>query len=80
MRAEHHLVAPRRQRPAHPQQRVHVARRPDRRHDYFSHRLVIPSRAAVDGTVRRSPVRTGSSIAGRGSSACRQGRRRTTGP
>ncbi|WP_374189774.1 hypothetical protein [Burkholderia oklahomensis] len=40
MRAEHHLVATRRQRPAHPEQRVHVPRRPDRRHDYFRHRFV----------------------------------------
>nr|WP_310888120.1 hypothetical protein [Burkholderia pseudomallei] len=39
-------MAARGQRPAHPQQRVHVPRRPDRRHDYFSHRLVIPFRAA----------------------------------
>ncbi|ATF33195.1 hypothetical protein CO709_07545 [Burkholderia thailandensis] len=50
MRAEHHLVAARRQRPAHPQQRMHVARRPDRRHDYLRHRFVIPSRAAAGGT------------------------------
>ncbi|ABN85948.1 MULTISPECIES: hypothetical protein [Burkholderia] len=55
MRAEHHVVAARGQRPAHPQQRVHVPRRPDRRHDYLSHRLVIPFRAAVAGAVRRSP-------------------------
>ncbi|MGC6693361.1 hypothetical protein [Burkholderia pseudomallei] len=41
--------------PAHPKHRVHVTRLPLRRHDYVSHRFVIPSRAAVAGAIRRSP-------------------------
>ncbi|MET5115954.1 hypothetical protein AAHH79_37630, partial [Burkholderia pseudomallei] len=35
-----------------------VPRRPDRRHDYFSQRLVFPFRAAVAGAVRRCPCAT----------------------